>query len=87
MQALLSILNYYRKFIKKISQIAAPLIALIKKELRFTFGIEYKEVLWQREEAISFSYSNKEIKYEGSENERQGCYNQILAVRAKLQII
>ena len=26
-------------------------------------------VLWQREEAISFSYINKEIKYEGSENE------------------
>ena len=46
-----------------------------------------RPLLWQREEAISFSYSNKEIKYEGSENEQQGCYNQILAVRAKLQII
>ena len=31
-------------------------------------------VLWQREEAISFSYINKEIKYEGSENEWPGCY-------------
>ena len=43
-QALLGILNYYRKFIENFSQIAAPLIALTKKESRFTFGINYKEV-------------------------------------------
>ena len=43
MQALLRILNYYRKFIENFSQIAAPLTALIKKESRFTFGINCKK--------------------------------------------
>ena len=32
-------------------------------------GTVFDLVLWQREEAISFSYINKEIKYERSENE------------------
>ena len=43
MQALLGILNYYRKFIKNFLKITVPLIALTKKELRFIFGINYKE--------------------------------------------
>ena len=33
-------------------------------------GTVFNLILWQREEIISFSYSNKEIKYEGSENEQ-----------------
>ena len=36
-------MNYYRKFIKNFSQIAAPLIILIKKESRVVFRIDYKE--------------------------------------------
>ena len=40
---LLGILNYYRKFIENFSQIAAPLTTLIKKELRFIFGIDCRE--------------------------------------------
>ena len=42
-QALLGILNYYRKFIENFSQIAASLTVLTKKESRFTFGINCKE--------------------------------------------
>ena len=36
-------MNYYRKFIENFSQIAAPLIVLTKKDLRFIFGIDCKE--------------------------------------------
>ena len=42
-QALLGILNYYRKFIENFSQIAVSLTALNKKESRFIFGIDCKE--------------------------------------------
>ena len=42
-QALLGILNYYRKFIENFSQIAAPLTVLTKKESKFTFGIDCKK--------------------------------------------
>ena len=43
MQALLGILNYYRKFIENFSQIVAPLTVLTKKDSRFIFGINYRE--------------------------------------------
>ena len=33
-------------------------------------GTVFDLMLWQREEVISFSYNNKEIKYERSENEQ-----------------
>ena len=56
MQALLNILNYYRKFIKNFSQIAAPLIVLIKKESRFTFGIEYKEVFKELKRRLTIAF-------------------------------
>ena len=42
---MLGILNYYRKFIEGFSAIVQPLTALIRKDIIFAWGIEYKEVL------------------------------------------
>jgi hypothetical protein len=42
-QALLGILNYYRKFIEGFSRIAAPLTHLTKKDVPFSFGPDCKK--------------------------------------------
>ena len=42
-QALLGILNYYRKFIENFSQIAVPLTVLTKRDSRFIFGTDCRE--------------------------------------------
>ena len=42
-QAFLGIINYYRKFIERFSQIAQPLTALTRKDVTFVQGHNYKE--------------------------------------------
>ena len=44
-QAVLGILNYYRKFIEGFSAIAQPLTALTRKDVTFAWGIECREAL------------------------------------------
>ena len=52
-QAILGLLNYYRKFIKGFSAIAEPLTALIKKDVVFDFGDKCQKALEDLKERLS----------------------------------
>lgn len=45
LQAFLGVVNYYRRFVRNFAQTAAPLYALLKKDVRFNWGNEQKIAL------------------------------------------
>ena len=54
-QALLGLLNYYRKFIEGFSSVAAPLTNLTKKDTPFAFGIECQEAFKELKRRLTTS--------------------------------
>jgi hypothetical protein len=52
-QSFLGLCNYYRKFIVRFSEIAAPLVKLTRKNIPFVFGDEQKSAFEMLKKCLS----------------------------------